>query len=178
VKYPLSVAFVALAVFANWLASKYTVHVPLTQFVAPAGVFCIGAALVLRDWLQQVAGLWWTISLVIIGGGASYLIGDAAGWTGLQKIALASLVAFIVSETVEAAVFTPIRNRNLTAGVLASGMVGNAIDSWLFLTLAFGSTAFFMGNFVGKAEMILVGGLLTAARRAMLPSPSTRTPGG
>jgi len=169
VRLSLSAAFIALAVLANWLASKYVVNVPLTSYVAPAGVFCIGAALVLRDWIQQLAGLWWTIALVIIGGGASYLIGDVAGWTGLQKISVASLVAFIVSETVEAAVFTPIRNRNLTAGVLASGMIGNAIDSWLFLTLAFGSTAFFWGNFIGKAEMILVGGLLTAARRYALP---------
>lgn len=168
-KYPLSVAFVGLAVFANWLASKYVVGVPFTHYVAPAGVFCIGAALVLRDWIQQIAGLWWTLALVVIGGAASYLIGEAAGWTTLRKIAVASLVAFIVSETVEAAVFTPIRNRNLTAGVLASGMVGNAIDSWLFLTIAFGSTAFFWGNFWGKAEMILVGGVLTALRRYKLP---------
>jgi uncharacterized PurR-regulated membrane protein YhhQ (DUF165 family) len=168
-KWPLSIAFVALAVLANWLASKYTVHVPLTHFIAPAGVFCIGAALVLRDWIQQLAGLWWALALVVIGGAASYLIGEAAGWTSLQKIAVASLVAFIVSETVEAAVFTPIRNRNLTVGVLASGMVGNALDSWLFLTLAFGSTVFFWGNFWGKAEMILIGGLLTALRRHKLP---------
>lgn len=168
-KYALSLAFVGLAVFANWLASKYVVGVPFTSDVAPAGVFCIGAALVLRDWIQQLAGLWWTLALVAIGGAASYLVGEAAGWTSLQKIAVASLVAFIVSETIEAAVFTPLRNRNLTAGVLASGMIGNALDSWLFLTLAFGSTAFFWGNFIGKAEMILVGGALTAARRYALP---------
>lgn len=168
-KYLLSLMFVGLAVFANWLASKYIVHVPFTPYAAPAGVFCIGVVLVLRDWIQQIAGLRWTLGLVAVGGAASYLIGDAAGWTALQKIAVASLVAFIVSETVEAAVFTPLRNRNLTAGVLASGMVGNALDSWLFLTLAFGSTAFFWGNFVGKAEMIVVGGALTAARRAWVP---------
>lgn len=168
-RYALSVLFVALAVFANWLASKYVVHVPFTTYVAPAGVFCIGAALVLRDWIQQLAGLRWTLALVVIGGGSSYLIGDVAGWTSLQKIALASLVAFIVSETVEAAVFSPLRNRNLTAGVLASGMVGNALDSWLFLTLAFGSTAFFWGNFIGKAEMILIGGGVTYARRLLFP---------
>ncbi len=45
----------------------------------------------------------------------------------------------------------------------------NALDSWLFLTLAFGSLAFFWGNFVGKAEMILVGAALTATRRRLLP---------
>lgn len=168
-KFVLSALFVGLAVFANWLASKYVVAVPLTADLAPAGVFCIGAALVLRDWIQQLAGLAWTLALVVLGGAASYLIGDAAGWTSLRKIAVASLIAFIVSETAEAVVFTPLRNRSLTAGVLASGLVGNALDSWLFLTLAFGSTAFFWGNFVGKAEMIAVGGLMTALRRYALP---------
>lgn len=165
----LSLVYVGLAVLANWLASRYLVAVPFTPYVAPAGVFCIGAILVLRDWLQQIAGLRYTLALVPIGGAASYLIGMAAGWTSLQRIALASLAAFLVSETVEALIFTPIRKRNLTVGVLASGLVGNAVDSWLFLTLAFGSTAFFWGNFYGKAEMILVGAALTLARRRVLP---------
>ena len=168
-RYSLSAAFVGFAVFANWLASKYVIGVPFTHYVAPAGVFCIGAALVLRDWLQQVAGIVWTLVFIVVGAAASYAVGEVAGWISLQKIALASLVAFIVSETAEVLVFTPLRNRNLTAGVLASGLVGNAIDSWLFLTLAVGSTAFFWGNFYGKAEMILVGGALTAARRLVFP---------
>jgi queuosine precursor transporter len=172
VKTSLSVAYVALAVLANWLASRYIVAVPFTPYMAPAGVFCIGAILVLRDWLQQLTSLRYTLALVPVGGAASYLIGVAAGWTSLQRIALASLAAFVVSETIEAAVFTPIRRRSLTAGVLASGMVGNAIDSALFLWLAFGSEAFFAGNFVGKAEMIAVGTVLTFARRRLVVVPS------
>lgn len=172
-KWLLSTAFVALAVLANWLASRFTITVPLTDLVAPAGVLCIGATFVLRDWLQQLAGLAWAVAAIPVAGAASYLIGEAAGWTGLQKIAVASLVVFLASETLEVAVFTPLRKRSLTAGVLASGMVGNALDSWLFLTLAFGSTAFFWGNFVGKAEMILVGAVLTAARRLVFPAVKT-----
>jgi queuosine precursor transporter len=168
-KWLLSSAFVALAVLANWLASRFTITVPFTDLVAPAGVLCIGAAFVLRDWLQQLAGFVWALAAIPVAGVASYAIGEAAGWTGLQKIAVASLVAFLASETLEAVVFTPLRKRSLTAGVLASGMVGNALDSWLFLTLAFGSTAFFWGNFVGKAEMILVGTVLTFARRRLVP---------
>lgn len=168
-KVVLSAAYVALAVLANWLASRYVVHVPFTPWLAPAGVFCIGAILVLRDWLQQFAGLLWTLVLVPVAGLASYLIGLAAGWGSLQRIALASLAAFLVSETVEALVFTPLRRRSLTLGVAFSATVGNAIDSWLFLILAFGSEAFFPGNFVGKFEMIAVGVALTAARRAVLP---------
>lgn len=170
-KLPLSGAYVGLAVLANWLASRYVVTVPFTHYVAPAGVFCIGAILVLRDWLQQLAGLRYTLALVPIGGAASYLIGVAAGWTSLQRIALASVAAFVVSETLEAVVFTPLRKRSLSSAVALSATVGNAIDSALFLWIAFGSEAFFPGNFVGKAEAIAVGVALTATRRRVAPVP-------
>jgi uncharacterized PurR-regulated membrane protein YhhQ (DUF165 family) len=165
----LGAIYLALAILANWLASKYTVHVPLTDLLAPAGVFAIGAVLVLRDWLQQLSGLWWTMGLVYAAALISWAVAEAAGWTTLQKVAIGSVVAFTISETIEAVVFTPLRNRSLTLGVLASGIVGTAIDSWLFLTIAFGSLAFFRGQFVAKTEMVLIGAALTATRRAVLP---------
>ena len=133
-------------------------------------MFCIGAVLVLRDWLQQLRGLLWTMPLVYAAGLASWGIGDAAGWTRLEKIAVASVVAFTVSETLEAIVFTPLRKRSLTLGVAVSGTAGNALDSWLFLQLAFGSQAFFVGQFIGKGEMIALGTLLTFGRRRLLPA--------
>lgn len=165
----LAVAYVALAVLANWLASRYTVTVPLTHYVAPAGVLCIGAVLVLRDWIQQLRGLRWAVPLMLVAGAASYLAGVALGWTDLQKIAVASVVAFTVSEALEILVFTPLRARHLTLGVALSGTAGAALDSYLFLAIAFGSQAYFAGNFVGKVEMVAVGAALTAARRARLP---------
>ena len=165
----LSAAFVALVLLANWLASAYVVHVPLTPYMAPAGVFCIGGVLVLRDWMQQLAGLARTMPLVYAAGLLSWVVGDAAGWTSLQKIAIGSVVAFTVSETVEALVFTPIRNRSLSLGVALSATVGNAVDSWIFLTIAFSSTAFFWGQFWGKNEAIVFGVLLTLARRRIAP---------
>lgn len=166
---PLALAFIGLVILANWLASKYIVHVPLTPYMAPAGVFCIGAVLVLRDWMQQLRGLLWTMPLVYAAGLISWGVGELAGWTGLEKIAVASVVAFTISETVEALVFTPLRKRNLTVGVALSATVGNALDSWIFLTLAFSSTAFFWGQFWGKTEAIAVGVALTAGRRIAFP---------
>ena len=170
----LAASYLALVVLANWLASKYVISVGFGR-VAPAGVLCIGVVLVLRDWLQQLRGLLWTMPLVYLAGLASWGIGDAAGWTKLEKIAVASVVAFTVSETVEAVVFTPLRNRNLTLGVALSGTVGNAIDSWLFLQLAFSSQAFFLGQFIGKGEMIAAGTLLTFWRRRLLPAAALAT---
>jgi uncharacterized PurR-regulated membrane protein YhhQ (DUF165 family) len=163
--------FVALVLLANWLASRYVVHVPLTPYLAPAGVFCIGGVLVLRDWLQQLVGLAWTMPLVYAAGLLSWLVGDLAGWTSLQKIAIASIVAFTISETIEALVFTPLRRRSFTLGVALSATVGNAIDSYVFLTLAFSSTAFFWGQFWGKSEAIAAGVVLTLARRRVAPVP-------
>ena len=165
----LAVAYVGLVVLANWLASRFTITVPFTDLIAPAGVLCIGGVLVIRDWLQQLRGLGWAIPLMLLAGAASYLAGVALGWTSLQKIALASVAAFLVSETIEALIFTPIRNRSLTLGVALSATVANAVDSYIFLAIAFGSQAFFWGNFVGKLEMIAVGVAVTAARRWKLP---------
>jgi hypothetical protein len=168
----LGAALFALVLLANWLASAYVVHVPLTPYAAPAGVFCIGGVLVLRDWMQQIGGLVRTMPLVYAAGLLSWLVGDLAGWTSLEKIAVASVVAFTISETVEAIVFTPVRRRNLTLGVALSATIGNALDSYVFLTLAFSSTAFFWGQFWGKTEAIAFGVLLTLARRRLAPVPA------
>jgi len=165
----LASAYVAIVVLANWLASRFTVSVGFGR-IAPAGVFCIGGVLVLRDWLQQLRGLLWTMPLVYTAGLLSWGIGELAGWTSLEQIAVASLVAFTVSETVEAVVFTPVRKRSLTLGVALSATVGNALDSFIFLALAFGSQAFFVGQFIGKSEMIAAGTLLTLVRRQVLPA--------
>src|SRR5438876_6780053 len=165
----LATGYFGLVVLANWLASRYVVSVGFGR-MAPAGVFCIGGVLVLRDWLQQLRGLLWTMPLVYSAGLASWAIGDAAGWTSLEKIAVASVVAFTISETVEAVVFTPLRKRRLTLGVGLSATVGNVLDSYIFLALAFGSQAFFFGQFIGKSEMIALGAVLTLGRRRLLPA--------
>jgi queuosine precursor transporter len=123
--------------------------------------------LVLRDWMQQVVGLVPTMGLVYFTGLLSWAVGDLAGWTALEKVAVGSVVAFTVSESVEALVFTPVRRMSLSLGVALSATVGNAIDSYLFLTIAFSSTAFFWGQFWGKNEAIAIGVLLTLARRRL-----------
>jgi uncharacterized PurR-regulated membrane protein YhhQ (DUF165 family) len=167
---PLALAYVGLVVLANWLASRYIASVGF-GYVAPAGVFAIGAVLVLRDWIQQLSGLKATMAMVYVAGLASWAIGDLAGWTSLQKIAIASVVAFTISETVEALVFTPVRRWSLSLGVALSGTVGTALDSFVFLAIAFGSQQFFVGQFIGKTWMILAGTLLTIMRRRIVPGP-------
>ena len=167
----LSAGYIGLAVLANWLASKYVVPVGF-GYMAPGGVWAIGAVLVLRDWINQLAPKR-SLALIPVASLISYGIGEIAGWSSLQRIALASVAAFVISELVEWAVFAPIRKRSLTTGVALSGTVGLLIDTYVFLTIAFGSMAFFPGQVIGKAEALAVGVVLTAVRRAAFPVAET-----
>jgi hypothetical protein len=64
----------------------------------------------------------------------------------------------------------PLVHAELRLGVALSATVGNALDSYIFLALAFGSQRFFLGQFIGKGEMIALGAILTLGRRRPLPA--------
>lgn len=150
--------FVAFAMFAatipaaNWLIGNVGVRcipggpclVP-TGFglMAPSGVLMIGLALVLRDWLHELAGVRWAFAAVLIGAALSLAFSPAA-------LAVASAVAFLFSETADLAVYSKLRERSKPLAVVASQVMGAAIDSMLFVYLAFGSLQFSAGTTLGK----------------------------
>ena len=68
----------------------------------------------------------------------------------------ASAAAFLLSETADFAVYTPLQRRQLVAAVVLSSLVGLVLDSLVFLWLAFGSLDFLLGQIVGKAWMVLL----------------------
>jgi uncharacterized PurR-regulated membrane protein YhhQ (DUF165 family) len=111
--------------------------------LAPSGVLAIGLALVLRDVVQTTMGPRWTVGAILAGAALSGLIAPPA-------LVVASGVAFLLSELADMAVYTPLRERQLGLAVLASGIVGAAVDSAAFLWLAFGSLAYLDGQIVGK----------------------------
>jgi uncharacterized PurR-regulated membrane protein YhhQ (DUF165 family) len=110
--------------------------------VAPAGVYVVGLALVLRDLLRERAGLRATFAAIVAGSLLSAIIAP--------RLALASGVAFLLSETADALVYEPLRERGRTLARATSQVVGAAIDSAVFLWLAFGSLAYFPGQLTGK----------------------------
>ena len=117
--------------------------------MAPSGVLFVGLALTLRDLAQDRLGRRPILLAIVAGAALSALLSPA--------LALASGAAFLVSELADFAVYTPLRERgHQVAGVLASNAVGSAIDSALFLWLAFGSLDFILGQVVGKWEMTLL----------------------
>lgn len=149
--------FIATVWAANWLISHYGVVPVGFGLLAPAGVYAVGVAFTLRDLTHRALGPWAVIAAIVIGAGLSYLISPA--------FALASGVAFLVSELADLAVYTPLSERNWLASVTLSNTVGLAVDSLLFLWLAFGSLTFFWGQVVGKAWMTLAAVAVIAAVR-------------
>ena len=155
-----AVAFLGLllaVVLANWLI----VHVGIVPVgfgrVAPAGVYAAAGALVCRDLVQNTIGKRWSVAAIATGAALSLLISPT--------FAIASAIAFAASETVDFAVYTALYRRSWLPAVLPAGLAGLIVDSALFLALAFGSEAFFLGQCVGKLEAVLAAIVLLAPLR-------------
>lgn len=129
--------------------------------MAPSGVLVIGLALVLRDLVHERSGRAWALGAIAAGTTLSALVAPAA-------LVVASTVAFLVSELADFAVYARLRRRGLALAVLASGAVGAAVDSALFLWLAFGSLEFMAGQVLGKlyASVSVAAALWAWGRRA------------
>jgi uncharacterized PurR-regulated membrane protein YhhQ (DUF165 family) len=151
-----------LTIFAaNWLIQHVGPVSVGFGLMAPAGVYAAGLAFTLRDVVQVTLGRSATVLAILIGAGLSYLVSPA--------FAVASATAFLFSELADFAVYTPLERRSWLGAVTLSNTVGLAVDSVLFLWLAFGSLAFLPGQIVGKAWMTGLAILLLAGgRRAVL----------
>lgn len=153
-------AYLACIVGANAAIQRYGI-VPVDLgwpgWAAPAGVFFVGPALVLRDLVQWTAGK--AAALAALGAGVvlSYAVTD-------RHVATASAAAFALSELADFVLFTWIAPR-WTRAVAAGGLVGAVIDSAVFLQIAFGSLAFMPGQVLGKVYGVALASIVIAARR-------------
>ncbi len=155
-----TVAFIASIIAANALTSALGL-VPIgLGLMVTAGTFAAGFALVARDGVQVAAGKAWAIAAVIVGAVISAVTSNPA-------IALASGIAFLVSELVDLAVFTPLRDKNLPAAVLVSSVVSAPVDTVLFLAIAgFGVTwQAVLGQFIVKTVIALIAAAVISARK-------------
>lgn len=162
-RFGLLTAFLSTVVLANWLVQTYGIVPVGFGLMAPAGVYVVGLAFILRDALHEVDRRLVVVA-ILAGAVLSLLVAD-------PRLAWASGAAFLVSESLDMAVWVPLRERSYVAALLASNTVGIVADSALFLWLAFGGLTFLPGQAVGKAWMtLLAGALLVAWRtRGLLP---------
>lgn len=142
---------------ANWLIGNVGTYcvpggpclIPVWPGIsAPSGVLAIGAALVLRDLVQRRLGVKWALAAILAGGVLS-------GFVAPTALIVASVVAFLLSELADLAVFTPLQRRGLVLAVAVSSVVGVVVDSMIFLSLAFGSLEFLSGQIIGKTWAVV-----------------------
>jgi uncharacterized PurR-regulated membrane protein YhhQ (DUF165 family) len=174
------IGYIAFGLFAltvpaaNWLIGNVGTCIPNGPCLipvgfgleAPSGVLMVGAALVLRDIVHERLGAVWALAAIVVGAVLSAFLAPPA-------LVVASVAAFALAELADFAVYTPLRRRNLTAAVLASGLAGSIIDSAVFLWLAFGSLAFIEGQIVGKLWMTLAAAAVLWLVRQATPNKRT-----
>lgn len=159
-------------VAANWMIRHVGMEIPGgTHLVpvgfglmAPSGTYAAAGTLVARDLVQRTAGRRWGIVIIPIG----------AAFTALWdvRLAVASGAAFLVSEGLDMAVYTPLVDRGLTRAVFASVVAGTVVDSVLFLLLAGIPLAVALpGLLVGKLYVAIAAvPLIRAGRRWLVPA--------
>lgn len=153
------VTYVAVIVAANWMIAHVGKPIPGAHVLpvgfgldAPSGVYCAGFAFIARDFVQRMLGTKWGIAAILLGA----LLSAA---TSSATIAFASGVTFLISETTDFAIYTPLQRWNFPIAVVIGGLVGDVVDSVVFLSLAHIPLAVALsGQIVGKAWMTIAGG--------------------
>lgn len=159
-------AYAATIPAANWMIGNFGECIPDGPclipvgfgLMAPSGVLMVGAALVLRDAVHSLLGWQWAVGAIALGAALSFQFSTPA-------LVMASVAAFLLSELADLAVYAPLQRKRLILAVAASGVVGAAVDSAVFLLLAFGSLDFIAGQILGKIWMTIVATFLLAAIR-------------
>jgi hypothetical protein len=144
-KATLVTAFILTVVGANWALDTFGFIAVAPGVMAPAGVLFAGVAFTLRDALHRLYGRKYVLAAIAIGGAISFWIEPV--------FAIASAIAFTVSELADLMVYERLRVRGWTFAVVGSNCAGMVVDSVLFLWLAFGSLDFIEGQLIGKAYM-------------------------
>lgn len=121
--------------------------------MAPSSVVVAGMALVLRNAVQAFIGASFSLVAVAIGTLLSALFAE-------PTLVIASATAFCFSELADFVVYTPMRKRFPAFSVVMAGLVGSFVDSAIFLSLAFGSIDFIVGQVLGKFWMSLLAGVV------------------
>ena len=135
-------ANLSIAAFGPWVS-------PINAF------FLIGLDLALRDWLHVRLRVWQMGALIGATGLLTYILNPAA-----QTIAIASAVSFAAAALADWLTFSRLTGTWLRRS-MGSNVVGAAVDSLIFPTLAFGALmpAIVLMQFAAKAA----GGAMWAA---------------
>jgi hypothetical protein len=154
----LAVFFPAAILIANYATSTLGFLPVGFGYRATAGTFAAGLILALRDGIQDALGRRIIFLLILTGAALSFFMSAPA-------IATASAAAFLISETVDFTIYTPLRKKSKLgdsrwlAAVVLANLAGALTDTIVFLGIAFGSAAIapaLPGQLIGKGWATLV----------------------
>jgi uncharacterized PurR-regulated membrane protein YhhQ (DUF165 family) len=146
----------------------------------PFGTVFAALAFVLRDLIHQAGGWRWVTAAiatgVVVSVGVGLWIGSPIPGVPGWRVAVASGLAFGLSETLDAYVWVRLREWSTRGAMLISNTAGAALDTALFLAVSgFGlTTAGFTGQFLVKAVVvspIAVAALWLLARQRTVVAP-------
>lgn len=122
-RYKFSLIYILSILLIN-IGFVYVPLIPLFDTMYPPMTIAVGLIFILRDFSQKEIGHK-VLGAMLIGGLLSYVMAD-------PYVAVASLVAFMVSETVDWGVYT-LTDKPLRQRILLSSLISTPIDSALFL---------------------------------------------
>lgn len=139
-----AVAFLACILAANYATTRWGMVPVGFGLMATAGTYFAGATFVLRDLIQDLTGRRVVLVLIMWGAALSFAV-------SAPFIAIASAVAFGLSELADLAIYQPLRRRGYIRAAVASNVVGSFVDTVVFLTIAgFPLWESLPGQMVGK----------------------------
>ena len=145
IQYRYTAAYIAAICIAN-IGFTYLPMIPLPggEMLAPMS-FLVGFIFVIRDFSQKEIGHK-VLGAMAVGGLLSYYMAD-------PFVAYASVVAFIISESVDWGVYT-FTDKPLKQRVLLSSLIGTPIDSAIFMSILgffswYGLIIMFISKMVG-----------------------------
>lgn len=145
--YKWTISYVATIVFINWTVNGIP-NINVLGAIVPPALFVAGLVFVLRDFSQRGIGQK-VIVPTMLAAVLSYFI--AGGW-----IALASALAFFISEAIDQIVFTVLR-RPLKDRILVSSAISVPVDSLVFLYMIdLLSPAAFVVAFIAKMTASII----------------------
>ena len=98
----------------------------LFGLVCPAGTYMAAFSFPLRDVVQRGGGRWLGVLAILLAALVSWWVSD-------PTIAVASGGTFLISESLDFLVYTPLQRRWFVPAVIASGIVAAVVDSLVFL---------------------------------------------
>lgn len=124
-----------ISVYVSAMVSANLLVWWLGPWFSPVNAFLlIGLDLTLRDLMQERLGRFQIAGVILVGGALTFVLNPSA-----SHIAVASAVAFSISAIADWAAYSVLRNRAWLVRSNGSNVVGAAVDSVVFPTLAFGS---------------------------------------